>query len=110
MEIFQRARRRLLDQHPGDEPGRMLHAPGLKTEGRFYAFATRDEVIVKLPAARVAALITGGFGQPCDPGGGRPMRQWVCLQPADEPACTAYLLEARAFLAGSGGQGREEPR
>ena len=40
--------------HPGDEEGRMLHSTGLRTAGKFDAFASGADVIMKLPAARVA--------------------------------------------------------
>jgi hypothetical protein len=96
--VFERISRQLLDQHPGDERGRMLHAVGLKTAGRFYAFTTRGELVVKLPAARVNELIATGVGRPCDPTKGRPMRQWVRLTPAHETACAAYVVEARNFV------------
>ena len=96
--VFERIGRQLLDQHPGDERGRMLHAVGLKTAGTFYAFTTRGDLVVKLPAARVNDLIAAGVGRPCGPGKGRPMRQWVRLTPADETACAAYVVEARNFV------------
>ena len=90
----------VLAEHPGDEQGRMLHAPGLRTAGRFYAFATAEEVVVKLPADRVQALVADGTGLPCSPRPGRPMREWVCLPDLDEVRCRAFVLEARAFVAG----------
>jgi hypothetical protein len=86
----------VLELHPDDEEGRMLRSPGLRTGGRFYAFTSGDEVIVKLPAARVADLVASGAGQPCSPRPGRPMREWVRL-PA--PDCLPYVLEARAFVS-----------
>jgi hypothetical protein len=52
----------------------------------------------ELPAARVNELIATGVGRPCDPGKGRPMRRWVRLTPADEMACTAYVVEPRNFV------------
>ncbi|MFC4004113.1 hypothetical protein ACFS2C_22915 [Prauserella oleivorans] len=97
---FEHASRAVLERYPGDERGRMLHAPGLKTAGTFYAFATGDALVVKLPAARVTELIATGEGRPCEPRPGRPMRQWVCLTPAGRDAGTAYLLEAREFVTG----------
>lgn len=97
-DVFERVSRELLDEHPGDERGRMLHAPGLKTGGKFFAFTAKGELVVKLPATRVHELIANGAGQPCSPSG-RPMREWVCLVPDDEAACAAYLLEARTFVA-----------
>ncbi|MCZ2860900.1 hypothetical protein [Blastococcus sp. VKM Ac-2987] len=98
---FAAAADRMLGEHPGDEQGRMLHAPGLKAGGRFYGFASADELVVKLPADRVAELIAGGSGEPCSPRPGRPMREWVTIPDPDEEACLAYLREARAFVAGS---------
>ncbi|MFI9103040.1 hypothetical protein ACIGXA_21205 [Streptomyces fildesensis] len=100
MGTLEQALERLLELHPGDELGRMLQSPGLKAAGRFYAFTTRHDLVVKLPAARVTELIAGGAGRACDPRGGHPMRQWVRLTPADEHACVAYLQEARDFVTG----------
>jgi len=88
-DVFESVSRQLLDAHPEDERGRMLHCAGLKTADTFYAFTTKGALVVKLPAARVDALIATGAGQPCDPGKGRPMREWVRLTPADERACAA---------------------
>lgn len=102
--LFESVCLRLLREHPGDERGRMLSASGLKTAGKFYAFATKDEVVVKLPAPRVSELVASEEGQPCSPGRGRPMKEWVCLAPADEEACAAYVLEARAFVAAQPGR------
>lgn len=97
---FEDASRTLLDEHPGDERGRMLQSPGLKTSGALYAFATGSDLVVKLPAARVAELIDAGAGRPCEPRPGRPMRQWVRLTAADAELRLAYLAEAREFVTG----------
>ena len=90
---------RVLAEHPDDERGRMLHSPGLRTSGRFYAFATSTHLVVKLPAERVAALVADGAGSPCDPRGGHPMREWVLLVPRDTAEAAASVREARAFVA-----------
>lgn len=103
-EIFERLSRRLLEQHPEDERGRMLQSVGLKTSGKFFAFPTKGELVVKLPAPRVEELIASGAGQPCNPRGtGRSMREWVRLTPADEAASVAYVMEARDFVSGQAG-------
>ncbi len=81
------------------EPGRMLHAPGLKTSGRFFAFATPEDIVVKLPAARVQELISSGAGRPCEIRKGAPMREWVRLEPDTDQTCADYLDEARDFVA-----------
>lgn len=97
-ETFGAASERMLAQHVTDAPGSMLRAPAITTRGRVYAFVTKATVIVKLPAARVAELIEAGVGAPCNTGKA-PLREWVCLEPADEDQCLAYLTEARRFVA-----------
>jgi hypothetical protein len=98
---FTAAAERVLATHPDDETGRMLHAPVLRTAGRFYGFAAATDLVVKLPASRVQDLISSGRGLPCSPRPGRPMREWVQLPAPDDESCVAYLLEARAFVVGA---------
>lgn len=100
-EVFAAVRQQILTMYPDDEQGRMLHAPGLKTAGKFYAFATAVDVVVKLPAARVAELIDSGHGFPCSPRPGRPMKEWVEIPAPDEQSCLSYVVEAREFVAAS---------
>jgi hypothetical protein len=101
-DLFDEVVTSLRSDHPGDEQGRMLQSPGLKTSGRFYAFATRTHLVVKLPANRVAELIRDGIGLPCDPRGGHPMRHWVRLAPPDPDTAIAYVRDARAFVVRDG--------
>jgi hypothetical protein len=97
--LFDEVAARLLEEDPALGQGRMMNAVGLKTGGKFFAMVVKDELVVKLPAARVDELIAGGEGRRFDPGHGRPMKEWATLRPADEAACTAYVLEARDFVA-----------
>ena len=96
--IFDSAAKRLR----GVERGKMLSASGLRdpAAGKFFAFVTRGQLVVKLPAERVTELIASGEGLVFDAGKGRPMREWVGLRPADEASCAAYMREARKFVAG----------
>ena len=96
--IFDRAAKRLR----GVERGRMLSASGLRdpAAGKFFAFVTRGQLVVKLPGERVTELIASGEGRVFDAGKGRPMREWVGLSPADETTCVAYMREAREFVTG----------
>ena len=103
-ELFESVSAELLASHPGDDRGRMLRSPGLKAAGKFFAFATKDDLVVKLPAARVAELIVTGAGRPCSPARGRPMREWVRVRPADREACAAFLAEARSFVTAPTGR------
>jgi hypothetical protein len=95
--IFDRAAKRLR----GVERGKMLSASGLRdpAAGKFFAFVTRGQLVVKLPAERVTELIESGKGHAFDAGKGRPMKEWVGLNPADETACAGYMREARKFVA-----------
>lgn len=99
-KMFAGVSRQVLAQFPDDEPGLMLRSPGLRTAGRFYAFASEDDVVLKLPASRVAEMISSGAGLECSPRPGHPMREWVKILEPDEADCLAAVLEARSFVAG----------
>jgi hypothetical protein len=100
MSVFARASQELLDAEPALSEGRMLHNMGLRGgNGKFFAFERRGDVVVKLPAPRVAELIASGDGTVMDRGQpDRPLREWVCLRPADADACLAYMREAWSFV------------
>jgi hypothetical protein len=93
---------------PGVEEGRMLHNPGLRSgNGRYFAFERKGELVVKLPADRVAELIAAGIGSVMDRGQpDRPLREWVCLRPVDEASRAAFMLEARSFVDPATGYAR----
>lgn len=99
---FANVSKRLFGDGGGVEEGRILHSAGLETTGKFFAFTRNGELVVKLPAARVAELIADGIGRPFEPRRGRQMREWIVLTPAEERACGAYVVEARDFVAGNG--------
>lgn len=76
----------------------------MKREGRIYAMATRGRLVLKLPAARVAALVASGEGAPFDAGKGKPMKEWVTVAPEKAELWRPLAEEARAFAA-RGGKG-----
>jgi hypothetical protein len=104
--VFSAVGQRVLTTYPEDEEGRMLRSSGLRTAGKFYAFATATDLVVKLPSSRVRELVDSGRGLPCSPRPGRPMREWVQIPAPDEESCLAYVVEARTFVASLAGSRR----
>ena len=102
--VFEAAAHELLARHPADQAGRMLQSPGLRTSGKFYGFAPGDDLVVKLPADRVAELVDAGDGLPCSPRPGAPMREWVRIPAPDESTAVSFLLEARSFVTAATGR------
>jgi hypothetical protein len=82
----------------------MMGLPCVRLAGRFFASLDRRSgaLLVKLSADRVAALISGGRGEPFAPAG-RVFRQWVAIPQPDRRRWRALLAEARDHAASAGG-------
>ncbi|HET6257305.1 hypothetical protein [Pseudonocardia sp.] len=80
---------------PGADGGRGFGSAALKVNGSIFAMLTRERLVVKLPAARVAQLVAAGAGDPFDAGAGRPMRQWLTV--GAEQDWQALAREALTF-------------
>jgi hypothetical protein len=89
---------------PGTEPGvRGFGRGGLKAGGKLFAMVSQDRLVVKLPAERVAALVTQGHGHRFDPRkNGVEMREWLVVDPDSGLDWYALAEEAREFV-GAGG-------
>ena len=81
--------------------GTMMGFPCLRTDGRFFASVEprTGDLILKLPSARVLALLREGIGQPFAPNG-RVFREWIAVPQADEKRWGELLTEAHVFAAG----------
>jgi hypothetical protein len=64
---FAQVARRLEAAHTDLERGRIMHSEGVKTRGKFCAFVLKGELVLKLPAERVGALIAAGQGRRSTP-------------------------------------------
>jgi len=77
---------------------RKFGSRALKVDGKIFAMLSHGRFVVKLPAARVDALVTAGRGTYFDPGHGRKMKQWLSVT-SPKLSWTALAREAYAFVA-----------
>jgi TfoX/Sxy family transcriptional regulator of competence genes len=84
---------------PGVDWGRMFSSEGLRVRGKVFAFASRgNQLVVKLPAARLDQLVAHGDAEPMAMAG-REMREWACVPVwAGPDRWVALLQEAHAFV------------
>ncbi|MDJ0346088.1 hypothetical protein QMK19_31465 [Streptomyces sp. H10-C2] len=84
---------------PVDEPGREGRFGGaaLKVHGKIFAMLVRERLVVKLPRSRVDVLVDAGEGIRFDAGRGRPMREWLSLDPGARVGWQDLAGEALAF-------------
>ena len=82
--------------------GRMMASVGLRVDGKIFAMLVRGSLVVKLPAERVAELVSSGRGQQFDPRrDGRLMKEWVVLD-RPRPPWLDLAREAYRFVSGAG--------
>ena len=89
-----------LGTRPGVEEGTGFGtSPGLRIHRKIFVMLVRDELVVKLPAARCAELAAEGTGRPFE-NGGRAMKEWLTLTAS--PARWPDLAdEALAYVGGA---------
>lgn len=88
---------------PGITRGTIMGFPCLRIGGDFFASAEHkgDRLIIKLPKARVQALIADGLGEPFAPAG-RVFKQWLAIPFDLAETWPDRLAEARAFVSPAG--------
>lgn len=75
--------------------GTMFGSQGLRTGKKFFAIWWHDQLVVKLPPARLQELVATGQGDPFEPMEGRRMNGWLLLREAEWDPLVA---EARAHV------------
>ena len=100
-EIARRLRTREGVSLGSGRPG--FGSDALTVHGRIFAMVSQGRLVLKLPRDRVAELIERGDGLPFDAGKGRPMKEWVVLQPGSSRRWGSLAEEACAFVGGSAG-------
>jgi len=79
-------------------PGKGFGSGSLKINGKIFAMlSSKNQLVVKLPASRVAELIDAGQGIRFDPGHGRLMKEWLAVTAAPLEWVT-LAKEARDFV------------
>lgn len=83
---------------PAESGRRSFGSAALKVGGSIFAMLQGDQLVVKLPRARVTALVKAGIGQPFDAGKGIRMKEWVTVSDVDEHVWRDLAEEAYAFV------------
>ena len=76
----------------------MFGALGLKIGDKYFAMLYKGQLVVKLPADRVTALVASGDGRYFDPGHGRLMKEWIAFAPALAARWGRLAEEAKGFV------------
>lgn len=87
-------------ERPGVTRSTMMGQPCVRVGGAFFASFDRrnGDLLVKLPAARVAQLIDTGAAHPFAPAGRR-YREWAAVDPAAEERWDGLLHDAFEHVA-----------
>lgn len=90
----------LQDENPGVVEGTIMNGRCLRVGQEFLALIDfkGSGLVVKLPKARVAALIASGKGQPFAPAG-RVFSEWVSVPKPDRELWRSLLREGVTFVA-----------
>lgn len=89
----------LLD-NPAVSQSTMMGFPCLRVDGDFFASVNprTGDLVIKLPATRVQALIDASIGETFAPNGRR-FREWVTIHGRNPEQWLAFMTEAHAFVA-----------
>jgi len=94
----------ITDRVASDGARRRFGSTSIKTgvqNGKMFAFLNRktEQLVVKLPEARVAELVEAGEGKRYDPGDGRLQREWMVVGSSEQSDWERFAVEAEAYVA-----------
>ena len=72
----------------------------MKVNGKIFAMLVCGQLVVKLPKARVIALVLSGEGQAFDANKGKPMKEWLRLAAGSSLDWQPLAQEALEFVRG----------
>lgn len=88
---------------PGVTPpqgGRGFGRSAVRFSGKIFVMFVRGRLVLKLPVARVTALVDAGHGVRFDANKGTPMREWLILNPRSDQDWLRLAREAFDFARG----------
>lgn len=85
---------------PGSGGGSGFGSHALRYRRTIFAMLVRERLVVKLPKARVDALVGAGEGIRFDANKGTPMKEWFVLAPESGLAWQPLAAEALEFVGG----------
>lgn len=77
---------------------KMFASTGLNVKGKFFAIEHKGSLVVKLPKAKVDALVADGVGDHFDPGHGRPMKEWIAVPKSRVRQWAGLARESMSFV------------
>jgi hypothetical protein len=81
-------------------PGGGFGSSALRYQNKIFAMLVRGRLVVKLPRARVDELVGAGEGDRFDANKGKPMKEWLALDPGSELGWSPLAREAMDFVGG----------
>ncbi len=78
--------------------GNSFGSSGLKIHDKIFAMFVRGQLVVKLPKSRVDALVASGDGERFCANRGRPMKEWVTVEPTSQEGWLNLSREAMEFV------------
>ena len=79
-------------------PGKGFGSSAIRVQNKIFAMLVRRRLVVKLPRARVDALVVAGEGVRFDANKGTPMKVWLSLDPESTTPRLALAREALEFV------------
>ena len=73
----------------------------LRLDNKIFAMLVRGQLVLKLPAGRVDALVAAGEGARFDANKGTPMKEWFSLDPESGQSWLLLAREALDFARSS---------
>ena len=83
---------------PGSGPARGFGSHALRVHDKIFAMLVRDRLVLKLPRTRVDVLVAAGEGARFDANKGRPMKEWLALDPDATVPWAPLAREALTFV------------